>query len=164
MYLLFALLNADMSETQREASRRASRKIRTTSPPRRRSRPHARWLGETQRRLAFRAVWQKYFESHDVFLLPTGFTAAFPHDHSEPIATRRRDSRRETAICSEHSLLDLRRHVGGAASDSGAGWADERRFASRNSDRRTDVGRRNFIEFARLIADTVGGFMRPPGF
>ena len=26
--------------------------------------------------------------SHDVFLLPTAFTAAFPHDHSEPIDNR----------------------------------------------------------------------------
>ena len=49
---------------------------------------HARWLRETQKRLAFRAVWQQYFETHDVFLLPASFTAAFPHDHSEPIDKR----------------------------------------------------------------------------
>jgi amidase len=49
---------------------------------------HARWLRETQSRLAFRMLWQKYFESHDVFLLPASFTAAFPHDHSEPIDKR----------------------------------------------------------------------------
>jgi amidase len=49
---------------------------------------HARWLRETMQRLAFRAVWQKYFESVDVFLLPSSFTAAFPHDHSEPIEKR----------------------------------------------------------------------------
>jgi amidase len=49
---------------------------------------HARWLRETMSRLAFRALWQKYFESADVFLLPAFFTAAFPHDHSEPIDKR----------------------------------------------------------------------------
>jgi amidase len=49
---------------------------------------HASWLRQTQRRLAFRAVWQKYFESCDVFLLPSSFTAAFPHDHSQPIEKR----------------------------------------------------------------------------
>ncbi|MDP6048027.1 MAG: amidase family protein [Candidatus Bathyarchaeota archaeon] len=30
------------------------------------------------------AAWQKFFEIHDVFLLPASFTTAFPHDHSEP--------------------------------------------------------------------------------
>jgi amidase len=49
---------------------------------------HAQWLRETMRRLAFRAVWQQYFEKYDVFLLPASFTAAFPHDHSQPIEKR----------------------------------------------------------------------------
>jgi amidase len=52
------------------------------------AKPHGRWLRETQKRLGFRALWQKYFESHDVFLLPAGFSAAFPHDHSEPLERR----------------------------------------------------------------------------
>lgn len=50
--------------------------------------PHLRWLQETQRRLGFRAIWQKYFESYDVFLLPAGFSTASPHDHSQPIEKR----------------------------------------------------------------------------
>jgi amidase len=29
-----------------------------------------------------RAVWAKWFENHDVFLSPTTFMGAFPHDHS----------------------------------------------------------------------------------
>ncbi len=36
------------------------------------------------KRLAFRALWEKFIESVDVFLLPTAFTTAFPHDHSHP--------------------------------------------------------------------------------
>jgi amidase len=50
--------------------------------------PHARWLRETQQRLTCRARWQQYFETHDVFLLPVTVTAAFPHDHREPIDAR----------------------------------------------------------------------------
>src|SRR5207244_1649808 len=50
--------------------------------------PHGRWRQETQRRLGFRAIWQKYFETHDVFLFPAGFSAAFPHDQSQPIEQR----------------------------------------------------------------------------
>jgi amidase len=35
-----------------------------------------------------RAVWQKYFEDVDVFLSPTSFVPAYPHDHSQPVAFR----------------------------------------------------------------------------
>ena len=45
--------------------------------------PHAQWLRETQHRLAVRALWQTFFKHHDVFLLPTTITSAFPHDHSK---------------------------------------------------------------------------------
>jgi len=45
-------------------------------------------MRETLSRLTFRKRWQQYFESYDVFLLPASFTAAFPHDHSEPIDKR----------------------------------------------------------------------------
>jgi amidase len=39
---------------------------------------HARMEG-TQR--AARAAWQRWFRTHDAFLLPTAFAPAFPHDH-----------------------------------------------------------------------------------
>jgi amidase len=29
-----------------------------------------------------RAIWARWFETHDVFLSPTAFVTAFPHDHS----------------------------------------------------------------------------------
>ena len=44
----------------------------------------AEWQQQNFRRLGFRAQWQAYFEQVDVFLSPVAFTAAFPHDHSEP--------------------------------------------------------------------------------
>src|SRR5579871_1373745 len=44
----------------------------------------ADWLHQDFRRLAYRAQWQAYFNQLDVFLSPVAFTAAFPHDHSEP--------------------------------------------------------------------------------
>jgi amidase len=81
-YLLMSLVGADLtprdeSTPPKSAGKGASRTI-----------DHARWLRESQRRLAFRALWQEYFETRDVFLLPASFTAAFPHDHSEPIDKR----------------------------------------------------------------------------
>jgi len=41
------------------------------------------------RRMAARAVWQRYFQTHDAFLMPTTFVAAFPHDSSPDIMNRR---------------------------------------------------------------------------
>ena len=143
-YLLFALLNADMSGPEREESRRRFEKDPNDISAAATVGPHARWLGETQRRLAFRAVWQKYFESHDVFLLPTGFTAAFPHDHTEPALARVVETPEgKRPYVSEHPLLDLCRHIGGAAGDSSPSWANERRSAGRSPDHGTDVGRRD---------------------
>jgi amidase len=44
----------------------------------------AEWQGKNLRRLAYRAMWEKFFESVDVLLLPTAFTTAFPHDPTAP--------------------------------------------------------------------------------
>jgi len=44
----------------------------------------AEWQSKNFKRLHFRVLWEKYFEGVDVFLLPTVFTTAFPHDHSPP--------------------------------------------------------------------------------
>jgi amidase len=47
------------------------------------------WQEQIMRRLQSRALWQSYFEEIDVFLSPATFTAAFPHDHSEPQSARK---------------------------------------------------------------------------
>ena len=40
------------------------------------------------RRRAARAIWQAYFRTHDVFLMPTTFVPAFPHDHTPNLFDR----------------------------------------------------------------------------
>jgi len=49
---------------------------------------HARWVEETDRRYAARAIWQNWFKTHDVFLAPAAVAAAFPHDQSDPLFNR----------------------------------------------------------------------------
>jgi Asp-tRNA(Asn)/Glu-tRNA(Gln) amidotransferase A subunit family amidase len=44
--------------------------------------PHSRWRAANRARFRARVTWQRYFETHDVFLMPAGFSAAYPHDHS----------------------------------------------------------------------------------
>jgi amidase len=48
----------------------------------------ASWQRHNLRRLAFRAMWQRYFRDFDVFLLPALPVPAFPHDHSRPLDRR----------------------------------------------------------------------------
>ena len=163
--LLFALLNADMSGPQREESRRRFERDPNDISAAATVGPHARWLGETQRRLAFRAVWQKYFESHDVFLLPTGFTAAFPHDHTDPADARAIETpegKRPYSpnilywICAA-TLAGLPATVAPVGQTSAGLPAGVQIMGPMWEDGTP-------IEFARLIENVVGGFTPPGGF
>lgn len=51
--------------------------------------PHKHFQAEDGKRMAARALWQEFFETHDAFLLPVSFLPAFPHDHSHPFWNRR---------------------------------------------------------------------------
>jgi amidase len=46
------------------------------------ARPHVRWYEATCTRTSIRSAWRRWFEHHDIFLMPVAFTAAFPHDYS----------------------------------------------------------------------------------
>jgi len=51
--------------------------------------PHKYFQAVSSARIMAKAIWQDYFRTHDVFLLPTAFTSAFPHDYSKPFEKRR---------------------------------------------------------------------------
>jgi amidase len=164
-YLLAALVTADMSADERERARKRFDKNPEDVFAAAAVEPHARWLHETQRRLSYRAIWQKYFESHDVFLLPPASMAAFPHDESEPIGNRVVDTPAGKRPYVQHvpywisfaSLAGLPATVapvGRTEQDLPAGiqivapmWEDG-----------------TSIELAALLSDLVGGFAGPPGF
>ena len=42
--------------------------------------PYARYIEANAERLRIQAAWQNWFRTHDAFLMPTTFVAAFPHD------------------------------------------------------------------------------------
>jgi amidase len=50
---------------------------------------HREWLLQTAERLKARAIWQEYFQTHDAFLMPVTFVAAFPHDHNPGLESRK---------------------------------------------------------------------------
>jgi amidase len=165
LYLLGAFLAADMNSAQREQARERFAKNADDLFAAAAVEPHARWLHETVRRMKCRAVWQQYFERHDVFLLPTTVTTAFPHDHGEPMHNR-------TVTTSERTWTYVQAipywmmpatlaglpatvaPIGRTASGLPVGiqivapmWEDG-----------------TSIEFAARLADMVGGFTPPPAF
>jgi amidase len=164
-YLLAALVTAGMSADERKGARERFEKDPGDIFAAAASEPHARWRQETMRRLSCRAAWQAYFQSHDVFLLPPAFTAAFRHDHSEPIGSRLVDTshgRRPYAQdmpywISPATLAGLPATVapvGRTAAGLPAGiqivapmWEDA-----------------TSIEFAALLSEVVGGFTAPSAF
>ena len=165
-YLLSALVTADMSADERERAR-----TRFENRPGRRL---CRGGRGAPRPLAARDAaparlprdrGRQYFESHDVFLLPTAFTAAFPHDHSEPIDNRVVDTPegKRPYVRDMPSWISAATLAGLPATVAPVG--------------RTDAGLPvgiqiiapmwedgTSIEFAALLSDLVGGFTAPSAF
>jgi amidase len=124
----------------------------------------ADWQQQNFRRLGFRAQWQAWFEQVDVFLSPVAFTAAFPHDHSEPqeqrtIATsggprRYMDMRNWIALATVTGCPATVAPVGRTPDGLPVGiqimgpfWEDA-----------------TPITFADLLTREIGGFSPPPGY
>jgi amidase len=164
-YLVSALVTADMTPDERERARKRLAKDPDDIYAAGAAEPHARWLQETVRRLSCRAAWQLYFESHDVFLLPTTVTAAFPHDHSEPIANRFVDTpagkrpyvRDLPYWISSATVAGLPATVAPIGTTDGGLPAGIQIIAPMWEDGTS-------IEFAALLSDVVGGFTAPPAF
>lgn len=49
--------------------------------------PYSRHLEAEREQRRAQSAWRRYFQSHDAFLLPAAFVAAFPHDH-RPLVER----------------------------------------------------------------------------
>jgi len=159
-YLLMALVSADLTKKDDDATRSGGAGAGTAP-----AFDHARWLRETARRLAFRAAWQKYFESYDVFLLPASFTAAFRHDHAEPMGKRVIDTREgpRPYIQEAPYWISTASLAGLPATVAPVGLTDAglpvgiQIVAPMWEDGTS-------IEFAALLSDVIGGFKSPPAF
>lgn len=126
---------------------------------------HASWLRQSLQRLAFRAVWQKYFESWDVFLLPSSFTAAFPHDQSQPIEKRvvKTPEGKRPYVQNLAYWISTASLSGLPATVAPVGFTDAglpvgiQILAPMWEDGTS-------IEFAALLSEVTGGFSAPPAF
>lgn len=124
----------------------------------------AEWQQMNMRRLGLRARWEAYFQEVDVFLSPTTFTAAFPHDPT-PIDHRRLtlpEGRQQpfwdmvNYICpaSLTGCPATTAPVGLTASGLPIGLQIMAPFLEDATS----------IAFARFLAQEIGGFQPPPGF
>ena len=126
--------------------------------------PHSRWLVETERQLAFRAAWQAYFRTHDVFLLPAACTVAFAHDHNGFAFERRIETPDGKWTGDDFNYWNVFASVSGLPATvapigltRGGLPAGIQIIAPMWEDGTA-------IEFAALLADLVGGFVPPPGY
>ena len=165
VYLLFSLLTVDMNAEARERSHKRLANDPDDIAAAAAVEPHGRWLHESQRRLAVRALWQKYFKSHDVFLLPTAFTAAFPHDHSEPIDNRvidtpegKRPYGRDMSSWISFATLSGLPATVAPIGRTRAGLPVGLQIMGPMWEDGTS------IEFAAQLSDVIGGFEAPRGF
>lgn len=166
LHLLFGVMGPQMTPQQMEAARKraesqdgsieARQALAVTAPPRVQQEMHVR-------RLAARAIWQAYFRTHDAFLLPTAFVAAFAHDR-RPFPQRVID----TPAGARH-YLDLAFWIA-FATLTGLPATTAPVGLTRDG---LPVGIQIMgpyledatpIDIAGLLADLTGGFKPPPGF
>jgi amidase len=164
LFLLYAVMAPRFAPEVQEALRQAYRANPKNVAGAALVEPHSRWLDETAKRLAARAVWEEYFRDHDVFLMPVAFVPAFPHDHSEPFDQRKLDTPEGKRPYPDITPWIMPPTLSGCpatvapAGRTAAGLPVGIQIMGPYLEDATP------IEFARLIADAIGGFEPPRAF
>ena len=122
----------------------------------------AEWQSQNMKRIGYRTLWEKYFGSFDVFLLPTTFTAAFEHT-TVPADARviQMPEGGEQPFWNMLSYCGLANLTGLPATAAPAGLSKSGlpvgiQIVAPYLEDGTS------IEFARLLAGEIGGFQAPP--
>lgn len=120
----------------------------------------ADYLTQERRRMELRSAWARYFREVDVFVCPTTFTTAFPHDH-RPIAERtipttEGDRPYDLSFWIGHASIAGLPALSAPAGRTAAGLPVGLQVIGPRYEDDTA------ITFAELLADVVGGYERPP--
>ena len=126
--------------------------------------PHSRWMEETAKRLAARAVWEEYFKNHDIFLMPVAFVPAFPHDHSEPFDQRKLDTPEGKRPYTDITPWIMPPTLSGCPATVAPAGRTAAELPVGIQIMGPYLEDATPIEFARLIVDVVGGFVPPKGY
>jgi len=123
-----------------------------------------RWQKQRFQQLAYRQMWQDYFEGVDVFLMPAAFSVAFRHTHDGDMNTRLVDTPEGQRPYMDFMPWIVTPTLTGCPATTapiglsatglpvgiqvmGPFWEDA-----------------TPIEFAALMAEEIGGFAMPPGY
>jgi amidase len=123
--------------------------------------PQSGLVEHERRRMLARAAWSRYFEAVDVFLCPTNFTAAFPHDErpfeQRTIATPEGERPYDSQVfwISHASLPGLPAVAAPIGRTPGGLPVGVQIVGPLYED---DTA----ITFAELLGGVIGGFERPP--
>jgi len=124
---------------------------------------HAQWLSANNRREKLRYAWARFFEEWDILICPQTATPAFLHDHG-PFPERTLEVNGE-----EQGYMDQLFWAGAIT----APYLPSTVFPTGPSEAGLPIGLQavsgeyedqTTIEFARLVADVLGGFVAPPGY
>lgn len=125
---------------------------------------HRDWLMLNEKRAHYRARWAEFFRNYDVLLCPITPTAAMPHDHSEPQIAR-------TLLVNgqPRPYFDIIAWAGVI----GMAYLPVTMAPVGQTSQGLPVGvqivgpyleDRTTIDFARRLADVIGGFVAPRGY
>jgi amidase len=124
---------------------------------------HRAWGAANEARSKLRYAWRDFFQRFDVLLTPVAPTAAYPHDHSPDRDARRVLVNNEMVPNSAHLWSGLASLCYLPATAAPIGLTEDglpvglQIIGPEGEDPTT-------IEFARLLAAEIGGFVPPPGF
>ena len=125
---------------------------------------HRDWLAVNNRRAGMTAAWQKFFDTYDIFLCPAAASAACPHDHAGQRADRTIvvNGKPEPAVdqlfWAGYSGLCYLPSTVAPAGFTAAGLPVGLQIVAAH------LADRTAIHFARLMRDTIGGFLPPAGY
>lgn len=156
-WLLAAFLSQGVPDGDYEAMQRAPARDPWTKGT---TATHREWLRQGSRRLQARARWQEFFRTHDGFLMPSAFVAAFPHDHHPDVGARRLGDRPYTDVArwSFASILTGCPATAVPAGRTADGLPVGLQILGPFFEDATP------IDLAERLAEVLGGFVRPPGF
>ncbi len=124
---------------------------------------HGEWATQNEKRYQLRQAWQAFFEEWDILICPQMAIAAFPHDHGEYMArTLKVDNETQDYFQQIFwSGLITVAHLPSTVFPTGPSKEGLpiglQAVSAEFHDHFT-------IDFARQIADEIGGFFPPPGF
>ncbi len=166
--LLWGVMTAGMPEEEKAANRELVKQL----PPdagfsgdvaRYSVQEHSQWLANSNQRFHLRAAWTEFFQDWDILLCPQMATDAFAHDHGDYMGR---------TLKVDNEIQDYFQQIFWAGTITVA-HLPSTVFPTGPSKAGLPIGLQavgaefndyTTINFARLLADEIGGFVPPPAF